>query len=127
MANTWSAIRSFWGWYDSEFHTGQPDLKLARPRAQVEVVEPFTEDEVRALISAAQAFDIHPKTDRQKPYKTRRKTSDRDVSIILTLLDTGVRVGELCRLKVRDVDLTSGEITVVALAGGWEVTRRDVL
>jgi integrase len=127
MANTWSAIRSFWGWYDSEFHTGRPDLKLARPRAQVEVVEPFTEDEVRALISAAQAFDIHPKTDRQKPYKTRRKTSDRDVSIILTLLDTGVRVGELCRLKVRDVDLTSGEITVVALASGWEVTRRDVL
>ena len=33
MANTWSAIHSFWGWYDSEFHTGRPDLKLARPRA----------------------------------------------------------------------------------------------
>jgi len=126
LANTWSAIRSFWGWYDSEFHTGRPDLKLARPRAQAQVVEPFTENEVRALVSAAEAFDIHPKTDRQKPYKTKRKTSDRDVSIILTLLDTGVRVGELCRLKVRDVDLANGEVTVIAYGSGQKTKPRHV-
>ncbi len=54
MASVWASIRSFWKWYDGEFGTGRPDLKLTRPLVPTEVVEPFSEDDLKALVQAAE-------------------------------------------------------------------------
>ena len=62
-----------------------------------------TADQVRALLDAAgvldrEADDAHRHVERQ--------------AIIATLLFAGLRVGELCGLRWRDVDLASGWLTI---------------
>ena len=42
----------------------------------------------------------------------RRSTGKRDIAIILTLVDTGLRATELCSLKIGDIDVKTGRVTV---------------
>ena len=42
----------------------------------------------------------------------QRSTSKRDKAILLTLLDTGLRAGELCALRVGEVDMKTGKIRI---------------
>lgn len=42
----------------------------------------------------------------------QRSTSKRDKAIILTLLDTGLRAGELYALRVEDIDMKTGKIRI---------------
>jgi integrase/recombinase XerD len=49
-------------------------------------------------------------TDRRRKFIMQRSTSKRDKAILLTLLDTGLRAGELCALRVGDLDMKTGKI-----------------
>lgn len=112
--NSWTALKSFTRWAHETL--GVPDTmtgQVARPRVNNEQQEPFTEDEVKRLLAAV------------KPQKTMRATSGlyylidlRDRAIILTLLDTGLRAGELCRLIVANLHLQSGRLVATNGKGG---------
>lgn len=91
------AIKSFFHWACDEFSlTTNPATKLKQPEYESRAIVPFTEDETGRLLKACG--------------KTREKI--RNTAIVLTLLDTGLRAGELCRLQVNDVDLETGQVTV---------------
>jgi len=48
------------------------------------------------------------------------------MAIMMTLMDTGMRVGELVRLKVRDVNLNNGEIFIAPFSTGMKTKSRHV-
>lgn len=60
-------------------------------------------DQIDALLRAAAALDAEARTDRRG--FARR-------AIVTTLLFTGVRVGELCSLRWRDIDLANARLRI---------------
>jgi len=67
------------------------------------VVETFTEEQLKALLSA---------TDRTK------FTGLRDYTLMLVLLDTGVRLSELVDIKLVDIRMPENEIIITHGKGG---------
>lgn len=111
--NAWTALKSFGRWYAAALDLPDMMAGVARPKVQNAEGAPFTEAEVKRLLAAV------------KPLKGRRATSGlyyqtalRDRAIILTLLDTGLRAGELCALTVGDLHVQSGRLAVIGGKGG---------
>jgi site-specific recombinase XerD len=71
------------------------------PRIPKDQVQPFTDEQVRALIHATKQSD--------QPL--------RNSMLLLVLLDTGLRVSELCALRVGDVEPDTKEPRVVGKGG----------
>lgn len=80
----------------------------APPQRRVEPDELLTQDEIDALFSAAK--------------------SARDSALLGLLLDTGLRIGAIASLRVRDVDLTdrAGRITVTDAVDGQKAAGGTV-
>lgn len=74
-----------------------PLRNVKPPRVPNDQVAPFTAEQVQALVDAAR----------------RTRAAERDVALVLMLVDTGVRVSELCGLAVGEVDRSTGELTVL--------------
>lgn len=126
LANIWCALRSFWGWCAAEGLVGErPDTGLKRPEYSRPAVEPFSREDVAALLQAAE-FTALASTTRRRSFRMRRPSANRDVALVLLLLDTGLRVGECARLEVRDVDLDGGEVTVRPVGSGRKSRGRHV-
>lgn len=85
-----------WGRFlwDNDIYQYDPLGRLKVPRVQKIHRKPFTEDEARRLVQAA-ASGANPIRDR---------------ALLLLLLDTGCRVGELCFAQIDDLDLVEGSI-----------------
>lgn len=123
--NYWKAIRSFFTWAANTLSIPRPDLDLKRPKYKLPEVTSFTETEIKKILNACEyTADIHPKGKRA--HKRKRATAHRDRAIILVLLDTGLRVSELCRLTVDNVNLETGEILVAPHGSGQKTKPRLV-
>jgi integrase/recombinase XerD len=81
------------------------------PKYAIAQVETFMKEEIEALLKACE-YCREARTDQRRKFTMRRPTARRDRAIILTLLDTGLRAGELCSLRVGDVDLITGRVIV---------------
>jgi integrase len=75
-------------------------------------------EHIAALLNGAGQLDARARRDRQ--HVERR-------AILATLVFAGLRIGELCDLRWRDVDLTAGHITVRASKTDAGVRQVDVL
>ncbi len=67
------------------------------PRPETRQIEPFSEDNIKSLlreISYPRAYNVRMR------------------AVILILLDTGIRVSELCSLTIRDLHLKDGYLVV---------------
>jgi site-specific recombinase XerD len=78
-----------------------PCQRLKPPRVPKDQVQPFTPEQAQALVDAAK----------------QSAQPARDTALVLVLLDTGLRVSELCSLRVGDVDPETKEITVRGKGG----------
>ncbi len=65
---------------------------------------PFSRKEIEALLDVCQ-YTRRTHTEDRRSFRMRRPKAKRDTALILFLLDTGVRIGELCRLKYGHVNL----------------------
>jgi integrase/recombinase XerC len=74
-----------------------PFAQLRPPELRQNQIVPFTTEEVRALLKAAQSS----------------RNAPRDVALILFLLDTGARVSEVCALRIGDVDMKQRHVEVM--------------
>lgn len=97
------AIRAFWSWlvFEEVIETNPFDrLKIQKPPTRV--IIPFSDEQIKRLLAAID---------------TRSPIGFRDWAIIITLLDTGLRVSELCSLKLDDTNLDQRSLKVYGKGG----------
>jgi len=125
LINVWRAIRVLFSWSEKELETIRPDKGMSYPKAPIKLVIPFIDNDIRRLISACN-FTKDSHSNKKNSFRMKRLTADRDKAIILTLLDTGVRVSELARLTINDLNLETGEIQIRPLGSGVKSKPRTV-
>jgi integrase/recombinase XerD len=118
LRNYWITLRSFVTWAMAE--CAIPDIikTLEPPEFQSPEIAPLTEANVQAILAAVTRTRPSQANDKHVAYTTRRPTARRDRALILLLLDTGLRASEVARLRVDDVDLTTGAVLVVTHNSG---------
>ena len=72
--------------------------RVAMPRLEQRIPEPFTIEDIRKLLAAC---------DRRTPRGAR------DYALVLVALDSGLRLAELASLKVGDIDMHTGVVSVI--------------
>ncbi len=125
LDNHWKAARSLFKWADEFLNVPRPDLKMPRPRYRPPEIEPYNPDEIKAILASLERTRI-AQTSNRAEFSMKRPTAMRDKLVVLMLLDTGLRIGELCRLRIQDVDLETGEIFVRAYGTGRKTKSRYV-
>jgi site-specific recombinase XerD len=93
--NYHTGLSALWTWAEREGYVEKHIVRMVeRPRPKEVVIKPFTEIEVRAILSAVQ----------HAPARNR--------ALILLLFDTAARASEICNLERSDIDLTTRQIKV---------------
>lgn len=126
VQNAWIAVRSFFNWATPELKlASRPDRDIHRPRFQYPEVQPFTAVELKALVKAC-ALTAPSNGLKRKSFQKRRTNAVRDEALVLVLLDTGLRAGELGRLRIQDANLETGEVFVADFGTGRKTKSRRV-
>ena len=100
----YQALRRFSAWLAEEGEADEDRLLGSRPpKLDTKVVEPLTEDELRALLKACAGPDMRDR---------------RDEALVRFMLETGARAGETVALLIADVDLQAGTAIVRRGKGG---------
>lgn len=98
IATYYRVLRALVNWCVEEGLLEESPLRNVRqPRVPVEQVQPFEPNQVQALVDGAR----------------RGRAPERDVAVIFLLVDSGMRVSELCGLLIGHVDRGTGELTVL--------------
>jgi site-specific recombinase XerD len=93
------SLRIFFSWLVSEGIIGtNPFDRVKIPRPPRKIIPTFTDSQIQQLLNAID---------------TKTPEGYRDCTITLTLLDTGMRVSELCHLKLDNVWLEEGILKVL--------------
>ena len=92
------AIRALllWAWEEYELPGRNPISRVAAPKQRKDVLPGVPLEDVARMVKACSGDRL----------------ARRDASVLLTLLDTGVRAGELIALDIGDLALANGTITV---------------
>jgi integrase/recombinase XerD len=93
---------------EEEIIHSNPADKLALMRVDVDTIQPLSEDEVRLLLDSPN----------QKYF-----SQFRDYVIIVLMLDTGIRLNEVCSMEVKDVDFKARQIILPASKNKNRKTR----
>jgi site-specific recombinase XerD len=92
-------VKTFLRWWENEVEPKEwtnPIRKVKAPKMSIEPLDPVDIDEVKAMM------EVCP----------NNLTGLRDKAMMLFLLDTGVRAGELVAINLEDVDPSTGEVLV---------------
>ncbi|WP_299442235.1 tyrosine-type recombinase/integrase [uncultured Phycicoccus sp.] len=104
-------VRRFTAWLTDEGEIDtDPFVGLKSPKLDVKVVEPLSDDQLRALIAACQP----PKG--ATPAEALRHR--RDEAIVRLMLETGARAGEVVAMTLEDLDLPGGTAIIRRGKGG---------
>jgi integrase/recombinase XerC len=103
VRNSHVALRSWFNWMADEGEVADnPMARLKTPPLDNVSPDPYTNEEVKAMLSACRGRDW---------------LSARDAAMIGVLADTGLRASELCGLTVEDVELDAERIRVIGKGG----------
>jgi site-specific recombinase XerD len=108
IQNAWGALNNFWKWATVEFQIDNP-FRVPYIKANTKPIDPVSQEEVKQLLKACETA-VRKNGDTQ--YSSRRPTAKRDKAIILTLVDTGMRVSEAANTAVKDVDFKHSRVFV---------------
>ena len=109
--NVWISLSAFFRWASTEFGFVNPMLGVVAPKFETKPFDPHTREEVEALLKACvQSVDVH--TRNRSEFKMHCPLVHRNQAILLVLLDTGLRAGELCALNIDDYEDRTGKLEV---------------
>lgn len=110
--DAWIALSSLWTWAEKELEIKHVIRgKIAAPKFTKKVIQPFSAEEIKQLIRAAE-YTSTWQTKAGKSMQNKRPTALRDIAIIYTLLDAGIRNTELRQLCVSDYEQKSGRLFI---------------
>lgn len=118
LRNHVKAIRALFTWaVEREHLKNRPDKGLKLPKDNPRAILPLEREEVMKLMRAAEfTKQAETKDERKggkrKAFKMARPTAARDRALIQLMVDIGLRAGEVCRLKVKDVDLEKCQVEI---------------
>lgn len=99
------ALKRFSAWLAAEGEIPEDRLiGLKSAKLDSKVIEPLTEDEIKALLKACAEGD---------QFRARR-----DTAIVRFMIETGTRAGESAALRLSGMDLINGRATIVRGKGG---------
>lgn len=105
------AVRRFSAWLAEEGEIpSDPFVGVKAPKLDAKVVEPLTDDQLKALLKAC----TPPKGSTPMEMLRHR----RDEAILRLMLETGTRAGEVVALELGDLDLANGRAIVRRGKGG---------
>lgn len=97
----WRSIRAFLNWLYQEGYTNEsPTAKITPPKVPKQFPHVLNEKQIKALLKVAKA-------------KAKNWVGYRNLTMILLLLECGLRSSELCKLKLRDLNLSQHALMVV--------------
>ena len=97
------AVRRYSAWLTEEGEQAlDPLLGLRAPKLDKPVVEPLTDDQLRAMLKACRGADLRDK---------------RDEAILRLMFTTGARAGEVVALQVKDLSLRTDPATATIRRG----------
>lgn len=103
-----SDLRAFFNFHQLENDIPSPMAKVRLPRLPQEILPAFTRAEIQALMKVTDGKDV---------------LSIRNRCLILTLLDSGIRLSEAAGMRVGDVDLRTGVFKVMGKGAKERLTR----
>ena len=105
VLNCHIGLSSLWTWLKEEEICPENIVrKVKRPKPEIRAIDPFTREEVVALLDALER-PLHTRVQGKKSCSHRLPNILRNRAIILLLLDTGIRATELCTLQFKDLNL----------------------
>lgn len=124
IANIHTNLSSFWSWAAQEGFAQANFIRTIEPPAfSPPAIETLSKEDVSLLLKAC---DSGKTWKSRADIASRRPSADRDRAIILTLLDTGVRVSELCGIRFGDLNLGQNHMKVRGKGPGTEGKERIV-
>lgn len=110
--NYHGALGALWSWAVREgFAPANVVQSVSRPRPEKRSVTPFSESDVKAILAVCDRTRSYTRPGK-RICDNERRTAVRDRAVILLLVDTGMRSGELAGLKIRDLDMKNRRLTV---------------
>lgn len=98
-------LSALWTWAKNEGLVDEQIVQtIQRPTPEIPDIIPYTKLDIQALLTAAK--------NPPRPIVNGIDYRERNVCLILILLDTGIRAAELASLKIYNVDLPNSRITV---------------
>ena len=111
LRNVWVTLSSFISWASLELGIKHIMKDVPAPRTIPVAIEPLTQDEVQRMLKVCvYSREVYP--GNRKIFSMCMANANRDQTIILTLLDTGLRAMELCKQQIGDIDLKTGRVEV---------------
>jgi integrase/recombinase XerD len=111
LRNVWVTLSSFYSWAARELGVTQIMKSVPEPHINKTPIEPLTQEEVERMLKAC-ITSREARTNNRRSFTMRLRFSHRDQAIILTLIDTGLRAMELCKLLIGNIDLKTGQVEV---------------
>lgn len=111
ILNVHTALSSLWTWAVDEGVADTHIIRtIKRPKPEGRAINPLTRDDVAALLESCEHQRSY--TRRATVVTNTRCTAIRDVAIVHLLLDTGIRVSELCDATISDMDVKNHRLKV---------------
>jgi integrase/recombinase XerD len=120
----WKALRSFFSWAAGELSIPNIAREIPAPKYTTKAIIPFTQSEIKSMLAACE-YTAAAQTGKRKAYQQRRPTALRDKTLVMLLLDTGLRIGEVSRLRRNDLDIT-GQLVIRPMGRGLKTAGRSV-
>lgn len=112
ILNYHTGLSALWRWACTEHLVSSNILtQVPRPKPEKRVIEVFTQQDIKLLLGALDQSRVYKRPGKRAcshslPYAARNK------AVILLLLDTGIRVQELCDLQICHFDYRVQRIKV---------------
>jgi len=104
LLNYHTGLSALWTWAISEALIEHHIIKKTkRPKPPKPDIKPYTRDDIEALLAVCSHTQPHIMRGKHN-CRRRRPTAHRDKAITKTLVDTGIRASELCKITIADLD-----------------------